>query len=134
MTLDELGISHGTDKTSLANDYLRLYEEIFAPFRNRPFTLWEIGVANGASLKVWGEYFPKAQILGIDNNPQSKQYEGPRVRVAIGSQEDPEFLAGLAREPAPDIIIDDGSHQADHMQLTFERLFPVLAAGGLYVI
>jgi cephalosporin hydroxylase len=134
MTLDELGILHGTDKTSLSNDYLRHYEEIFAPFRDRAITLCEIGVAQGASLKVWGEYFPKAQILGIDNNPQCKQYEEQRIRIAIGSQDDPEFLAGVFRDTVPDIIIDDGSHRADHLQFTFDRLFPVLAAGGLYVI
>jgi hypothetical protein len=134
VTLDELGILHNTDKTSLANDYLRHYEEIFRPFRNRAITLWEIGVAQGASLALWREYFPNAQIVGIDNNPQCKQYEGPRVQVAIGSQDDPEFLAGLSRDMVPDIIIDDGSHRADHIQFSFDRLFPVLAAGGLYVI
>jgi hypothetical protein len=75
-----------------------------------------------------------AQILGIDNNPQCRRYEGPRIRIAIGSQDDPEFLSNLFRDGKPDIIIDDGSHRADHIQLTFDRLFPVLAAGGLYVI
>jgi tetratricopeptide (TPR) repeat protein len=134
MTLDDLGILHGTDKTSLFNDYLQAYEDIFSPFRDRAITLWEIGVAEGGSLKVWSEYFPKAQILGIDNNPQCKQYESARVQVSIGSQDDPEFLADLFRDATPDIIIDDGSHRADHIQFTFDRLFPVLAAGGLYVI
>src|SRR5437588_12397337 len=105
MTLNDPGILHGTDKTSLSNDYLRHYEEIFAPFRDRAITLCEIGIAQGASLKVWGEYFPKAQILGIDNNSQCKQYEGQRIRVAIGSQDDPEFLAVVRCDTVPDSIL-----------------------------
>src|SRR5262249_35514622 len=57
-----------------------------------------------------------------------------RITVEIGSQADPGFLAHLTRTYRPDIIVDDGSHQADHMALTFERMFPALAPGGLYVI
>jgi hypothetical protein len=132
--LDERGIVAGTDKSSLANDYLRHYERIFAPWRERSFTVFEIGVAQGASLLLWRDYFPNAEIVGIDINPQCKRFEGPRIRVLIGSQDDPEFLLGLCAGARPGIIIDDGSHRADHIQFTFERLFPHLLPGGLYVI
>src|SRR4051812_6007167 len=89
--LDERGILAGTDKSSLANDYLRHYERIFAPWRERTFTLLEIGIAQGASLRLWRDYFPHADIVAIDINPKCKEYERERVRIEIGSQDDPEF-------------------------------------------
>jgi hypothetical protein len=132
--LSARGILAGTDKSSIANDYLRHYERIFAPWREQTFTLLEIGVAQGASLILWRDYFANAEIVGVDIDPQCKRFEGPRIRIEIGSQDDPEFLLRLCRGAYPAIIIDDGSHHADHIIFTFERLFPHLLAGGLYVI
>ena len=134
MSLDERGILAGTDKSSLANDYLRHYERIFAPWQQRKFALLEIGIAQGGSLGLWRDYFPKATIVGVDINPTCKRFEEPRIRVEIGSQDDPEFLLRLCNGMQPGIIIDDGSHRADHIKFTFERLFPHLLPGGLYVI
>ena len=54
--------------------------------------------------------------------------------IEIGSQDDPAFLGRLASRYAPDIIIDDGSHFADDVTFTFERLFPCLRPGGCYVM
>jgi hypothetical protein len=34
----------------------------------------------------------------------------------------------------PDVIIDDGSHINEHVLTSFNILFPILAANGLYVI
>ena len=68
-------------------------------------------------------------------NPWCKQFDGgERTIVEIGSQDDPEFLAGLSRKYSPTIIIDDGSHLAHHVTYTYEHLFPFLQPGGLYVI
>jgi hypothetical protein len=134
LDLDTRGILAGTDKSSISNDYLRHYERIFAPWRERTFFMWEIGVAKGASLLLWRDYFPNATIVGVDINPLCKQFEGPRIVVEIGSQDDPEFLLKLCATDHPAIIIDDGSHRADHILFTFERLFPHLLSGGIYVI
>ena len=133
-SLDSIGILEGTDKTSLEQDYLRHYERIFGGIRNDPVQLVEIGIADGASLRTWVRFFPKATVIGIDVRKFCRAFSGDRIIVEIGSQADPEFLAELTRKYHPTIIIDDGSHQADHALLTFERLFPILSPGGYYVI
>jgi hypothetical protein len=133
-SLDYIGILEGTDKTSLANDYLRHYERILGGLRDAQITLLEIGVAEGASLRTWERFLPSAKIVGVDINEACRQFTGGRVTVEIGSQADPLFLSGLAAKYQPSIVIDDGSHQTAHIFITFEHLFPSLPPGAIYII
>jgi tetratricopeptide (TPR) repeat protein len=133
-SLDAIGMLEGTDKTALVQDYLRHYQRIFAAIRHEPITLLEIGVAGGASLRTWARFFPRASIVGADIDERCRVHATDRITVEIGSQADPEFLAGLARKHKADVIIDDGSHMASHMLSTFHQLIPFLSPGGYYVI
>ncbi len=135
--LDIAGVLEGTDKcSSLANgwDYLRKYQSLFGHLRDEQFNLIEIGVMAGTSLKMWRSFFPRATIVGLDINPSCKRFAQGRIRVEIGSQDDPEFLARVCAEYPPTIVIDDGSHMAHHVIYTFERLYPSLLPGGFYVV
>ena len=96
--------------------------------------LLEIGVAEGASLRIWETYFQRASIVGIDINEGARKHATQRCKVEIGSQGDPAFLRAIAAKYAPDVIIDDGSHRADHILLTFEHLWPTLRPGGVYIV
>jgi tetratricopeptide (TPR) repeat protein len=133
-SLDAYGLLEGTDKTTLVQDYLRHYERIFAGIRNEPIQLLEIGVAGGASLRTWARFFPEAWIVGIDINPGCRAYGGDRITIEIGSQANPEFLASLVMKYQPDIVVDDGSHLAEDILMTFHQLIPFLRPGGYYVI
>jgi hypothetical protein len=114
---------------------LRHFEREFAPFRDRAITVIEIGVAGGPSLRVWKQFFSLATIVGVDINPKCRAQASGRIAIEIGSQADPDFLNKIEqRHGTPSIVIDDGSHHADHIQFTFEHLFPLLAPGGCYVI
>lgn len=134
LSLDDLGILSGTDKCSLHHDYLRHYERIFAPFRERSLTLLEIGVFQGGSIATWERYFPQGTIVGVDIKPDCRQYAGGRKIVEIASQADPEAMNGLGTKYQPDLVIDDGSHRADHILIAFEALFPHVRPGGIYTI
>lgn len=133
-TLDELGIKRITDKCSLEHDYLTKYQRLFAPFRDMPITVLEIGVYDGGSLHLWEDYFPRATIVGIDINPGCKKYEGGRRIVEIASQSDETVMRMIGSRYLPTIIIDDGSHRADHIRVSFEALFPSLRSGGIYIV
>lgn len=116
--------------------YPAIYERHFASFRGKPVTMLEIGVYMGGSLELWRSYFgPDATIFGIDIDPQCASRVDPPNQVRIGSQGDPLFLASVIGEMGrPDIILDDGSHIAEHQAASFRALFPSLKNGGLYVI
>lgn len=135
--LDVVGAVEGADKSSsvkFAWDYLRHYEAFFSAFRDLPITLMEVGVAGGASLHLWQWYFSAAHIIGIDIARSARQFEGARVSIEIGSQADGRFLRRICEAHPPTIFIDDGSHLADHNIFTFERVFPMLLPGGVYVV
>lgn len=85
---------------------------------------------------MWKKYFgPHIRIVGIDIKPKCKKYEEDQVSVRIGDQSDPKFLSDLIEEfGQPDIVLDDGSHQMDHINSTFEYLYPNLSKNGVYMV
>jgi len=135
--LDIIGAMEHTDKSSCVSacwDYLRHYEMALKELRHAPINLIEIGVESGGSTRIWKWFFSQAQIVGIDINPTCAKSAQERVKIEIGSQIDGKFLDRVAAENPPTIIVDDGSHQNQHIIYSFERLFPKLLPGGVYII
>ncbi|MBI1418326.1 MAG: hypothetical protein GC146_13985 [Limimaricola sp.] len=138
--LSRLAIRHGTDKFGY-HDYTPNYHKLFERFRDRPVKVLEIGVGGyqdedrgGQSLATWRDYFPQAEITGIDIQKKSLDL-GPRVQILQGSQIDAAFLARLVAERGPfDLIIDDGSHRNEHVVESYRLLWPTLVPGGIYVV
>lgn len=130
MTLDEIFIESKTDKSSHTHCYAQHYEKYFESWRDKEFVMLELGVSAGGSIKAWRQYFPKAKVYGIDNNPDCAG-EG----VFIGSQIDTDFLdKALSEIGTPDLIIDDASHYGPYTIKSFEYLFPKIAPSGYMVI
>lgn len=151
---------YGTDKGTVGpvdswptHNYTDIYEAYLWQMRDQPIRLLEIGLGvqgdawhtlitqgrnsgGGASVKMWAEYFPKAQIFGIDINP-APYLDSDRVTTFVADQGNPQDLERVTEaagsEPF-DVIIDDGSHRADHQQTSFGVLFAHLKNGGLYFI
>jgi hypothetical protein len=135
--MDVAGAIEGADKSSSVTfcwDYLKHLEPLFAPFRDAPINVIEVGVHTGPSIRLWKWYFSRATIVGIDINQACRSLAGGRVHIEIGSQDDPAFLTRVCGKYPPTIFIDDGSHLATHNIFTFEHVFPLLAPGGLYVV
>ncbi|MFZ4499967.1 MAG: hypothetical protein ACOYMZ_00530 [Minisyncoccia bacterium] len=133
-TLDEIALTYGTDKSSTFHNYTEKYDHYFSVMRNSTIRILEIGIQNGYSLKTWKEYFPNAEIYGIDIVDCTLMDE-PRIKTLIGSQNDTTFLKQVQEQYGPfDIIIDDGSHYSTDMKISLDTLFPYLKQGGLYVV
>jgi O-antigen biosynthesis protein len=64
---------YATDKTP---GYLALYDELFAPFRNRDIRLLELGVKQGGSLELWRDYFPQGLIVGLVSRRPASGLDG----------------------------------------------------------
>jgi len=135
-----------------ANNYVDVYQAYLHPLRKKKINLLEIGLGvtgpnwdakivhggntGGASMKMWKEYLPKARITGIDINPAS-WLDDKQVKTYVVDQGSHESLSNFLKthpDPKFDVIIDDGSHRADHQQVTLEMLWPSVKPGGLYFI
>lgn len=133
-TLNEIATELGTDKASFGHNYVEKYERQLSEYKDKPFKLLEIGVDKGYSIKMWKEYFPKAEIHAIDIVDKT-EYAEDRVNILIGSQNDVKFLEDTNKQFGPfDVIIDDGSHINEDMTISFVTLFPLLKPGGLYIV
>ena len=131
MNLIEIGKKYPSSKN--ISGFIQLYEKYFVPYRDLEINILEIGVDNGDSLRIWREYFSKANICGIDID--KKNFEIKNTNILQGDQSDHKFLNTLVTKYKYfDIIIDDGSHQAKHIISSFNYLFPYLNNNGLYVI
>ncbi len=93
----------------------------------------EIGVGHGASLRMWADIFPHAEIVGIDIAPEY-WFSEPRITVIIGDATYPETAYSAAEFAPFDLIVDDGSHDPRDVRATFANLSDFLKPNGLYVV
>jgi hypothetical protein len=135
ISLDAIGLKHGTDKASSHHNYLSFYESFFWPLQKSELTVLEIGILNGASLATWEEYFVKSKIVGADIDPSTRRFERGRVSVEVVDQSNIEELTRLAVKHGPfDVIIEDGSHMWEHQITSLRTLFPFVKGGGCYIV
>lgn len=115
--------------------YFEIYERHLARYRDREVHMLEIGVFHGGSVQMWKDYFgPKAHIYGVDISERAKSLEEDRVKIFVGDQSDPEFLATLRRDiPRVDILLDDGGHTMQQQITTFLQLYHHIAEDGVYL-
>ena len=124
--LTALAQKHLSDKGqefsfSTGNAYL--YDQLWHGTRHDVLRVLELGVYQGASLKMWRDYFPRAQIYGIDINTAAN-FSGDRYRTFIGDACDRSTLEVMMQEvaqdggpmsesgdPLFDFILEDSGHQ-----------------------
>lgn len=133
-TLLEIGNRHGTDKFGKLK-YHHHYATHLGHLRDQAFSLVEIGVYHGASLRTWEEFFEKARIIGLDINAACLKLKFARSEVRLVNQADAAALRVFAQEfGGLDVVIDDGSHMMADQQTSFRTLFRFVRPGGMYVI
>jgi hypothetical protein len=101
----------------------------------------EFGVAQripGASLRVWRDYFPAANIIGLDIDPDTLFHED-RILTFCVDQTSTLSINNFLNLPSItslsfDFIVDDGLHTFEAGTTLFECLISRLSPGGLYVI
>lgn len=128
-------ISEEVESNKLRHEYEHFYDKTFSHLRDKKdLKILEIGIWRGKSLKMWKEYFPHAQVYGIDIN-NCKKYEEDRIKTFVCDQNSREELGKVMKEIGQvDIIIDDGSHKMEHMQTSLGFLFPYVKNNGYYAI
>jgi predicted O-methyltransferase YrrM len=142
--LCELAKKHGTDKGGehlqrgdTCHNYTKTYFHLFDYRRHDVRNVLEIGIGGGHSLRMWKEFFSKAQIIGIDCNPECLAQTEDRIRCFHGDQRSSDDLMAIMdalERPKFDLIVDDGSHEPADQISTAQVLLPYLTPHGMYVI
>lgn len=106
----------------------------------------ELGLWKGGSMAFWAEALGPARMVGVDRRPCSPspaidRYVAERAdRISVywgvdqGDQARLRALVGAAFDGPLDLVIDDASHLYGPTRTSFERLFPLLRPGDIYII
>jgi hypothetical protein len=90
----------------------------------------------GASLRVWRDYFPNAQIVGADID-RNILFSDDRIRTFHCDQTKPDSIREMwaaVRVAEFDLMIDDGLHTVEAGTCLLENSFHKLRPGGIYLI
>lgn len=131
-SLLELSTKRDTDKGT-THSYIDVYESLFSNIRNTVKNVLEIGVQTGGSLLMWRDYFPNAQIYGVDTN-YTNINDKHRIITIYHNAYDISFYLLQKCCGYFDIIIDDGSHDPVHQQFVAEHYVKLLSSNGILVI
>ena len=152
MELGGLFQKYGSDKDR--NGYTPVYHSLFKNLCDKEIVFMEIGIGTmiegapssmvgyalpnykpGGSLRAWRDYFPNAQIHGIDIQPDT-QFTEDRIHTHLCNSVDGKACRDLFRRIPKDIdiIIDDGAHWDEYQLKTFYNFFNLVKKGGFYII
>ena len=137
--LNNLAIQYGTDKSSITHNYTKMYEQFMNQDRLEVLKVLEIGLGNGASARMWKDYFPNATIYVIENfgDENKNIWNGTtihedRIIIINGSQDDSNTWNKVPYNL--DFVIDDGSHIPEHQITSVNLGFEKLKSGGVWFI
>ena len=145
---------HFTDKCPVSTYHIKhvlteIYGPLFNHLRDEPIKLLEIGVRWGGSLAMWREFFPKAQIYGVDVDLSQATQKGMErtgqakykdientlevlkgVKMIQGDGYNKDFAEKHFKDMKFDIIIDDGMHDEPSLIKYFNVYRHFLKKGG----
>ena len=124
--------------------YTEFYGPLFTPNKEKFTDVLEIGIGAGASLRLWKEFFPKAQIWGIDNLHYQTSFnikipeeilEDNRMNIYLKDAYSDDQVAELKSTGTKfDLILDDGSHSPHDQLFVLNRYIDLLKESGILLI
>lgn len=139
--LGDLFNKYGCDKTK-KHMYDRIYGPALERYKDKEINILEVGVFNGHSTEAFHEYFPKANLYGLDIFVRTKAadlpcYKKDRTQYLKASSIEPSVTRQLIAKFGDikfDVIIDDGLHTPNANKLTFRHLSSFLKEDGHFFI
>jgi hypothetical protein len=152
MDLFELVEKYGTDKT--LSGYTSTYNNLFTPIKDKVTSVLEIGLGTldptipstfagnvslhnhykqGGSLRVWKDFFPNADVYGIDI-AKDCMFDEDRIKTFLFDSAVKDYCDYYLNGLEFDVIIDDGNHDPKYQIQTLRNLLPKVKENGIYVI
>ncbi len=145
--LCKLAFKYRTDKCeAIKHPYTHFYYDLLSPHKRSIRNVLEIGVGlkkprthsdnrTGASLYMWHDFLPSANIYGADKDPNTMFKDG-RIKTFLCDQANKEDLINLIKQTGSnlDFVIDDASHDPSLQISTCQTLMPLLKKDVVYII
>ena len=147
--LCKLAFKYGADKCPKLNHmYTPFYYDLFKSKKKKIKKVFEFGVGNwrqykhipgyvvGASLYMWRDFFPNAEVYGADI-VQESVFKDERIETFQCDETKPEDVIALMKKVGSediDIFIDDASHHVHDQRLLCETIMPLLNKDAIYII
>jgi hypothetical protein len=155
--LCRIAYKYGTDKCpQIKHAYTPFYYELLKDGRNSTRKVLELGIGHfknmesvevtydpglkrnlhrGASLYMWRDFFPNAQIYGADIRPEAI-FKDKRITNYLIDERKKSDLEKLINNIGSDIdlVIDDASHHVDDQIFAAQTLLPLLKKDLIYII
>lgn len=148
--LCEIGKKYDTDKSSQrinvtdirhCHPYTLFYDGIFKNKKDEPLKIAELGILHGASILMWKEYFPNAEIYGFDYdsnliNNFKQRFNNDKVTLSNidVTNRDSIVTAFSKLNILFDIIIEDTTHKFEDQIKVIENTYQYLKPGGILII
>lgn len=140
MRLDQIFLKNGCDK--YAHHYYKEYAKEFEPIREEEINILEVGIWKGTSHQSWVDYFPNANVYGIDifSRVEPKDVsilQHDRVHWVKGDSTSKDIVTKVKEEFGDikfDYIIDDGLHTPKANMDTVNNLWNFLIEGGVFYV
>ena len=151
--LCKLAYKYGTDKCpQIGHEYTPFYYDLFNHRKDEIKKVVELGIGNsehlnrkgrntketptmGASLYMWRDFFPNAQIYGADCFPET-HFEAERIKTIQCDERKKEDLRNLIKQTGSDIdiFIDDALHRTNVQIFVAKIILPLLDKDATYII
>ena len=136
--VDGIGFSDKGDRHPLHKHfYIDVYDNLLSQFKDSPIQLMELGIASGASLLMWSQYFTNGIVTGLDIvEPARIDYLKtlPNVNIIMGDAyvvDNSTYI--LNSLPKQDIFIEDGAHDIDNQIKALLQYHSIVKPGGYYI-
>lgn len=155
--LCKIAYKYGTDKCpEIRHPYTPVYYKLLNDKRESIKKVIEVGIGyyktiknelivhdrglnrnyhRGASLLMWRDFFPNAQIYGVDKQPDT-MFKDKRIKTFVYDERREEDLKNLIKKTGSDIdlFIDDGSHRKNDQIFMCKTIMPLLKKDVIYII
>src|SRR3989344_123973 len=155
--LCKIAYKYGTDKCpQLKHSFTPFYSRLFKGKRRKTRKVLEMGIGYfkgmpekkvifdpglnrdyhlGASLYMWRDFFPNAQIYGADIHPETL-FEDDRIKTYLCDERKKEDIIELIKNTGSDIdfFIDDANHNSGRQIFLAKNLMPLLKKDVIYII
>ena len=136
--------NHFTDKNT-THSYIDLYQTLFSSKKDTATHILEVGIGpwqpNGGSIKMWVNYFTKADVHAVDIisidkvNPDICDHPRIHLHTSNDAYNERFFTSTFLNKGMKfDMMLDDGPHTLDSMVKFIKLYSQVMKADGILAI